>query len=172
MQPQPTDYPSFYQPYVEQVKEANTKTMLSKSLIELTTFLQSIPESKADFAYDEGKWTVKEVLQHCIDTERIFAYRALCHARGEQQHLPGFEQNAYADLAKVANRSLASLIEETILVRRTTVMLFQSFTEEDLLRIGFVGENLIKTFCWAYIVAGHFMHHQNILINKYNINQD
>ncbi|WP_346237335.1 DinB family protein [Niabella insulamsoli] len=169
MLPHSTDYPTFYQPYVKRVMEPDVKKMLSASLVDLQQFVKSICESAADQRYEPGKWSVKEVLQHCIDSERIFAYRALCHARGEQLRLPGFDQNAYASVMETGLRSLESLVNESVLVRQSTVTLFENFTEKDLLRTGFVGETSIKTFCWAYIIAGHFIHHQEILINRYHL---
>lgn len=169
MRPQPGDYPVFYDTYISLTTGADVQSLLSESLAGLEAFLYSIADNQSDFAYAEGKWTVKEVLQHCIDTERIFAYRALSHARGEQQSLPGFEQNDYAGIATVNHRTLSGLVEEFILVRRTTLLLFESFTREDLARTGTVNGNSIKTFCWGFIIEGHWLHHQRILKEKYHL---
>ncbi|WP_114788944.1 DinB family protein [Niabella yanshanensis] len=169
MRPQKADYPVFYDTYICLTTGADVQSVLSQSLNNLDSFLHSIPENRSNFAYAEGKWTVKEVVQHCIDTERIFAYRALSHARGEQQSLPGFEQNDYAATADVAQRSLTSLIEEFILVRRTTVLLFEGLLQADLERIGIINGQPIKTFCWGYIIEGHWLHHQRILKEKYSL---
>ena len=167
MRPQETDYPAFFQKYVALANGEDIKEILSRSQNDLEDFLNNIPQSKADYAYGNGKWTVKEVLQHCIDSERIFAYRALCHARGEQQPLPGFDQEEYATYIDVQNRSLNDLKTELLLIRQTTTLLFNSFSAADMERTGFIGENPIKAFCWGFIITGHFIHHQNILQSKY-----
>lgn len=167
MRPQPGDYPVFYDTYISLTKGDNVLSLLGQSIKSLEAFLYTLREEKADFAYAEGKWTVKNVLQHCIDTERIFAYRALAHARGEQQSLPGFEQNDYADAASVKHRTLLSLVEEFLWVRRTTLLLFESFTPEDMSRTGTVNKNPVKTFCWGFIIEGHWLHHQQILKARY-----
>ncbi len=167
MRPQSSDYPTFYNTYIVLAEGDNVNQVLRDSLLHLETALYSIPHNKADYAYAEDKWTIKQVLQHCIDTERIFAYRALCHARGEQQPLPGFEQNDYAAAADISHRSLEQLVSEFMLVRKTTVFLFESFTSQDLESTGFIGENPIKTGSWGYIIAGHWNHHWQILITKY-----
>lgn len=169
MRPQTGDYPVFYDTYISLTTGTDVRNVLSESLKNLDSFLYTIPENQSDFAYAEGKWTVKEVLQHCIDTERIFAYRALSHARGEQQSLPGFEQNDYAATAALAHRSLKSLVEEFILVRRTTLLLFEGLLQEDLERVGVVNSQPIKTFCWGFIIEGHWLHHQRILKEKYRL---
>lgn len=169
MRPQTGDYPVFYDTYISLTVGTDVQQVLSDSLKNLDNFLHSIPENKSDFAYAEGKWTVKEVLQHCIDTERIFAYRALSHARGEQQSLPGFEQNDYAATAAVTQKTLLSLIEEFILVRRTTLLLFEGLLQADLERVGIVNNQPVKTFCWGFIIEGHWLHHQRILKEKYDL---
>ncbi|MGE9310195.1 DinB family protein [Niabella sp. CJ426] len=169
MRPQTGDYPVFYDTYISLTTGADVQYLLSQSLKNLDDFLHSIPENLSDFAYAEGKWTVKEVVQHCIDTERIFAYRALSHARGERQSLPGFEQNDYAATVVVTQRSLTRLIEEFILVRRTTQLLFEGFLQADLERVGIINGQPIKTFCWGFIIEGHWLHHQRILKEKYHL---
>ncbi|MCH5721375.1 DinB family protein [Niabella hibiscisoli] len=169
MRPQTGDYPAFYDTYISLAAGTDVQSVLSRSLKSLEGFLHTIPDTLSDFAYAEGKWTVKEVLQHCIDTERIFAYRALSHARGEQQSLPGFEQDDYAATVAVNRRTLASLVEEFLLVRRTTLLLFEGLTREDLERTGIINRNPIKTLCWGFIIEGHWLHHQRILKEKYGL---
>ena len=115
MRPLPTDYTPFYETYVSLVKSDDIKQALSASLPEMESFLQSVPENKSDYAYAENKWTVKQVLQHTIDAERVFAYRAMCIARGENQSLPFFDENQYAENAAVQHRSLNGLKEEMLL---------------------------------------------------------
>ena len=111
MRPLPGDYSPFSETYVSLVTSDDIQATLPESYANLKNFLDSIPESKAEFAYAEGKWTVKEMLQHAIDTEKVFAYRAMCFARGEQQPLPGFDQDVYAANVDVSNRTLEDLKE-------------------------------------------------------------
>ncbi|MFT4094506.1 MAG: DinB family protein [Niabella sp.] len=128
-----------------------------------------IPESQADFAYTPGKWTVKQVLQHCIDTERIFSYRALCIARGEQQPLPGFDQDVYAQNADVNNKSLQFLKNEMILIRESSILLFTHFADTELNRMGTVSNYSTTVLALGFNIVGHWLHHYSILTEKYGI---
>ncbi|GAB3429256.1 DinB family protein [Niabella aquatica] len=169
MRPDSTQYPPYFEPYISKVKGNDIQSIMSQSLEKLKIFLCPIPELKAGFTYAPGKWTVKHVLQHCIDAERIFAYRALCIARGEQQHLPGFDQDLYVANANVENKSLQLLKDELLLVRQSTVMLFTHLTNAALDRTGTVGGNTITALALAFIIEGHWLHHQSILIDKYGL---
>lgn len=169
MRPSSSDYPSYFETYVSLVETGDVKAMLKDSLSIMEFFLQSIPFDKADHAYADGKWTVKEVLQHCIDTEKVFAYRAMCIARGEQQPLPGFDQNEYAGNADVSKRSLESLKEEMLLARKSTVMLFEYLRDEDLNRKGTASNNPVTVLALGYIIIGHWRHHEKLFKEKYGI---
>ncbi|MGC4235518.1 MAG: DinB family protein [Niabella sp.] len=169
MRPDSTQYPPYFEPYISKVEGDDIHSILSLSVESLKNFLSHIPEAKADFAYAPGKWTVKQVLQHCIDAERIFAYRALCIARGEIQPLPGFDEKLYAANAKVENRSLQSQKDEILLARQSSVVLFTHFTNAELDRTGTVGGNTINVSALGFLIAGHWLHHQGILINKYDL---
>ncbi len=164
-----TDYPQYFQPYVALSRIGDAKILLAASLPILEQTLRTIPNTKANYTYAPEKWTVKQVLQHCIDAERIFAYRALCHGRGELQPLPGFDEKEYAATADLKHRALESLIAEFIIVRKASIALFESLTHEDLNRIGVSGTEAIKTKSWAYIIIGHWVHHQNILKERYGL---
>jgi hypothetical protein len=130
-------------------------------------FLNSIPEEKGKYSYAADKWTINEVIEHIIDTERIFAYRALCIARGEKKILPGFEQDDYVRGAHSNNRKLSELIEEFRKVRTANLSLFKSFDEDDINSRGNVSDYQITVNAILYIVAGHANHHLNILRNRY-----
>ena len=136
----------------------------SKSLID---FITSIPEDKADYRYAEGKWTVKQLLQHLIDTERIFSYRALRFSRNDQTALAGFDEDAFAENAPVNHRSLQSLKDEFVAVRNATDLLLLSFTEEQLAMSGTASGNLANVNALCFIIFGHNVHHLNILKERY-----
>jgi hypothetical protein len=137
------------------------------ALTQAEQVLPRLPESKADHRYAEGKWTVKEKLQHVIDTERIMAYRALTIAREDTTPLPGFDENSYAQTANVAHRSLKDLGDELIAVRKTTLYLFRSFDQTAFGRIGQANKNPVSVLGLAYIIAGHQRHHFAILQERY-----
>ena len=167
MRPLPTDYAPFYETYVSLVKSDDIKQAFTESLPEMENFLQSVPENKSDHAYAENKWTVKQVLQHSIDAERVFAYRAMCIARGEEQSLPSFDENQYAENAAVEHRSLNGLKEEMILLRKATVALFENFTDSMLQVKGIASNKSITVLSLGYITVGHWLHHQRILAERY-----
>jgi exoribonuclease II len=167
MRPAENEYASFYQPYVARVKENDPILALEKSYEEIHHFMPLLPEARADFRYAEGKWSVKEMMQHLIDTERIMAYRALTIARGDQRELPGFNENAYADAANVEYRSLEELRNELQLVRKTTICLFGSFDEGALKRVGIANKYEVSVRALAYIIAGHQKHHFAVLRERY-----
>lgn len=169
MRPLTTDYAPFAATYVNQVPEDDIRLLFPDSLTSLDQFLDTIPEDKADYNYAPGKWTVKEVLQHCIDTERIFSYRALCIARGEQQALPGFDQDLYAGNVNVDDRPLDSLKEELSLVRVSTILLFESISEEALQNKGTASNHTVTPLALAYMIIGHWRHHQHNLETRYGL---
>lgn len=167
MRPLPSDYAPFYEPYVSLVKSDNIQQALSVSLPQMESFLSSIPENKSNYAYAENKWTVKQVLQHGIDSERVFAYRAMCIARGERQPLPSFDENQYAEKAPVQHRTLKGLTEELLLQRRSSILLFEHFTDEMLNAGGIASGKPITALSLGYITIGHWLHHQQILAERY-----
>lgn len=141
-------------------------TQLSEPLIQ---FVDKLPEEKANYAYAPGKWTVKEVLQHVIDMERVFAYRALCSARGETQELPGADQNAYFQFQRSARRAFGDIKEEFNAMRYDHNILFRSFDAQALAsRVSVLGH---ATSCKSYIYGtfGHILHHKKVLIERYGI---
>jgi len=167
MRPSTNDYGAFYQTYINYTTSANLLQLLNESLFEITSFIAAVPESKASYAYAEGKWTLKELLQHCIDTERIMTYRALSIARGDKQSLPGFDENAYSAASNANTRPWDDLVEEMLLVRKTTILLFKSFTEGQLQQRGFANNHAINCNALGYITVGHFKHHERIVKERY-----
>ena len=130
-------------------------------------FLQSIPADKRDYRYDEGKWTIKEVLLHILDAERIFAYRALCIARKDKTSLPSFDENLYADNSKADQRDWDELIEEFRLVRQSNGIMFASFDNEQLETSGIASNKSIYVLAIGFILVGHITHHIRIIKERY-----
>jgi len=165
--PQKGEYGSFFKRYIDYPVGDNAVEVLRESLHPLEQFLLGIPGEKAHYAYGPGKWTINQLLQHIIDAERVFAYRAMCISRGEQQPLPGFDENTYADNATAYDRRLSDLIEELLLVRKSTILLYQYISEEGLMRMGTASNHPINANAIAFIVVGHVMHHQKIINERY-----
>jgi uncharacterized damage-inducible protein DinB len=130
-------------------------------------FILSLPEAKLMYRYAAGKWTIKETLVHIMDTERIFAYRALRFSRNDTTALPGYEQNDYVPYSKANERTLADIFREYGAVREATLSLFESFGEEDLLRKGIANGNPASVRALAYQIAGHELHHMKIIKERY-----
>lgn len=165
--PNPNDYPPFYETYIKLVSNDPIKHIFNESFLEFKEFVYKIPDSKENFKYELNKWSTKQVFQHIIDTERIFNFRALCFARGENQSIPGFDENEYALLADVDNRNLNELKEELILVRNSSILLFESFNMKMLQRKGLANNTEITVNALGYCIIGHSLHHFNILKERY-----
>ncbi len=159
--------PPFYRNYVAHVETLDMLEALSTSADALQLVLDKIPEDKGVYRYAPGKWTVKELLCHMMDAERIFAYRALRFARKDSTPLAGFEENDYATQANAHARSIQQLAEEMKRLRISTIDLFTSFTAEMLSRKGTANNNLVSVVNLGYIIAGHETHHRNVLIERY-----
>jgi len=165
--PSSTDYYVFYDNYVETAKGESVTELLASYSAMLNDFVTHLPEAKADYKYADGKWTVKELLQHMIDAERIFAYRALRIARKDTTPLPGFDENSYAANVDVSERSFQSLKEEFIAVRKSTDLLLQSFNEAQLQQVGTASNHSITVNAICFIIFGHILHHKRILEERY-----
>ena len=165
--PSPANYPSYFQRYISLVPEEDLQTAFKNQLPIISGFLQSITEEKSNHTYAPGKWTIKELLQHMTDTERIFAYRSLCFARKEQASLPGFDENEYAANSNANIRSWKDLTDEFLLVRKTTEILFSSFTEAALLNSGTANNNPATAASMGFTAIGHVYHHKKILEERY-----
>ena len=157
----------YYFRYINVVKGDDVIKALEKSTKDFKNFLDKIPKKKIDFAYAEGKWTIREMLQHIIDAERVFAYRALSFSRKDPAQLPGFEENDWAVTARMAKRKWSDLVKEFAAVRKSTEYLFKSFNQEQLLAGGVASSNKINTLALGYICSGHIIHHMNIIKERY-----
>lgn len=165
--PSLTSYAAYFQHYVDQVPENDLIPAFKNQTAGIQEFLSSITEEKSAYAYAEGKWSIKELLQHVIDTERIFSYRALCFARGEKINLPGFEENEYAANSHANSRTWISLIHEFVAVRKATELLFESFSEDVVNNAGLSNNNPNTVASLGFITVGHYYHHKKILMERY-----
>lgn len=165
--PSDNDYAPFYAGYIKHIEGDDIIKFLNDQLIEDGKLFDSISEEKASYSYTKGKWTIKEVVGHLIDVERVMAYRALCIARGEKQSLPGFEQDDYVANGKFNNRTLKNLTEELRLVRESNLAMFKNFDEEMLDRRGVANNFEVTALSFLFIIAGHEMHHMKILKERY-----
>lgn len=161
-----TEYAPYYHTYVQTVGE-DVFENLNQQLLSIPEFIKRIPAQKEDYAYAPGKWTVKEVFGHIIDTERIMAYRALRIARADETPLPGFEENDYVTNAHYHERSMESLAAEFELVRKSNLFLFESFNDEELSRMGTASGKDVSVRALLFIVTGHVNHHKRILEERY-----
>ena len=165
--PQAGEYVSYYEKYVSLVPGEGILTTLQKQSPETVALLSDRKEAEGNLRYAPGKWSVKEVLGHVIDAERVFAYRAMRIARNDKTPLEGFEQDDYVKYGAFSQCSLAALVEEFVSVRNATLTLFRGFEEEAWLRRGVANKNEVSVRALAYIIAGHELHHRRILREKY-----
>ncbi len=169
MRPRTGDNNPYYDRYISLIGDDDIIEVLEEQRKKSEKFLKTFTEKQGNYSYADGKWTMKEVLGHVIDTEKIMAYRALAFARGEKQSLPGFEQDDYVAESNFNNRSLADLINEFLTVRDSNIILFKSFDEEILNRRGIASESEVTVLALIYIIAGHEKHHMKILREKYGL---
>jgi uncharacterized damage-inducible protein DinB len=165
--PEPDEHLPYYARYVELVPDGDVVDRLERQLEETLTLVSAFGEQRAGHRYAPGKWSVREVVGHVVDTERIFTYRALAAARGETTPLPGFDENAYVAAADFDARTLNSLLGELTVVRRATLTFFRNLGDPALLRRVSANGAPITPRAIAWIVAGHERHHRNILRERY-----
>ena len=165
--PQTGEYAPFYAGYVASVPDGDLLAVLEQQREETIELLGAVPEEKSLHRYAPGKWTIREVLGHVIDAERVFTYRALTFARGDAGPLPSFDENAWATTSKAGSRSMQQLLAEYRTVRAATLALFRSFSETEFARSGVASKNPVTVRALAYIVAGHERHHLKILRERY-----
>lgn len=161
------EYNSYYKLYIDKVGELDLVEGLKQNGDAVILFLESLSEEKYDFAYTEGKWTIKELIQHVIDTERVFTYRALSFSRKESIALPGYDENEYALTSDANKRSKQSLLKEYKVLRLATVALFESFTGDMLRQIGHASNSDISVRALGFILIGHENHHCQIIKERY-----
>jgi uncharacterized damage-inducible protein DinB len=161
------EYSKFNAIYIQAVGNVDMIEELEICLHDFIRFVQNIPLDKFDYRYAEGKWTIKDIIQHIIDTERIFTYRALRISRNDKTPLPGFEENDYVANTNANGRSIQDLLAELSAVRQATLYLFKSFSWEQLERIGTASNNEISVRAIGFILIGHQKHHQKVFQERY-----
>lgn len=167
--PGPDEIPSHYVGYIHRVPESDPVIVLAAQIEETAALLRPLAEADAMYRYEHGKWSVKEVVGHLADVERIMAYRALRIARGDQTPLPSFDENAYVPLAKFDTRSLVDLVGELRTVRTATLALFRTFDADSWRRRGTASGKPVSVRALAYMIPGHERHHTEILKTRYGV---
>ncbi len=166
-QPAVTEYPPYYEPYIKAVKENDLLDALRNNLEAFNQLINDIPLEKGDYRYAAGKWSVKEVLIHVTDVERIFAYRALTFARNDKNELFGFDENAYVPYYHANKRTIFSIDDEFESLRNANIALFKSFDEETLNRTGMANRSMMSVRSVGFILAGHAAHHLKVIRERY-----
>jgi len=157
-----------FQGYVDKAPGVDLYAAFDLAISRAKVYARGVRPDREDHRYAEGKWTIKEVFQHLNDTERILSYRALRFARNDATELAGFEENDYVPAAEVGRRPLSDLLDEHELIRKSTLALFRSFTPEMLLRTGIANGRRISVRALGWSMAGHAMHHLDILEQRYS----
>lgn len=165
--PEKNEYAEYYERYISLVSENDIVAVLEKQHNELLEFFEKLDEEKSLYAYAEGKWSIKEVIGHLTDGERIFAYRALRISRADKTPIEGFEQDGYIENSNFNNASLSDLTDELLLNRKANLIFFKNLTDEAWLRTGTASGNPVSVRALAFMMAGHIRHHLNILNERY-----
>lgn len=165
--PKPEETLAYYHRYINLVADGNIIDILAKNHAITQAKIKNIPTEKAEYRYAEGKWSIKEVLIHIIDTERVMAYRALRFVRNDKTNIPGFDENTYAPESNAANRTLEDIAEEFQAVRNATIAMFKHFSTEMMDRTGTANGAICSVRGLVYIIAGHELHHWNVLEERY-----
>ncbi|MGQ0542071.1 MAG: DinB family protein [Blastocatellia bacterium] len=165
--PDKAEYDAYYERYISLVTENDLTELLSRQPEELRSIFGEMPEERGVFYYAEGKWTIKEVLSHLIDGERIFAYRILRISRGDETPIEGFEQEGYIENSNANGRAFANLLDEFDLQRRSNILLLTNLSDEGTRRMGNASGLPVSVRALSFIMAGHIRHHINILKDRY-----
>jgi uncharacterized damage-inducible protein DinB len=171
LRPEKSEYNSYYVPYVNLVREGDIVAILSESADDTIKLLNAITENQGLYTYGPGKWSIKEVIGHITDTERIMNYRILCIARGEEASLPGFDENSYVQMANFNSQSVQELLENYSAVRHATIQLLKGLDNNAWVRKGTANHSEVTVRAIAYIIAGHELHHRQVIVERY-INSD
>jgi uncharacterized damage-inducible protein DinB len=164
-----SDYPEYFAHYINLVENDDVVLAMKLNLSELVSFLEKIPAEKHNFKYQENKWTIKDVVRHIIDTERVFVYRALRFARFDATELAGFDENNYASNVDTTRILMLDLIEELVFLRKSSIKLFESFSDKMLSNKGIASGKQMSVLAAGFVISGHAIHHTNVLKEKYLI---
>jgi len=165
---QKIEYPVYFKTYIDTLKkDRGLLEQLEDSLELFEQILYELDEDKYEYRYQEGKWTIKEVVQHLIDVERVFVYRALRFSRKDKKSLAGFEENSYVDNYAINRREFNTLLDEFCLLRRSTILMFQDFDKDVMDLQGEVDGNIFSVRALGYICSGHVLHHLKVITERY-----
>jgi len=168
-QPLDTEYAPYYQGYIGHVTEQEILPVLRSQLDALDVLLGRVTPEHETYRYAEGKWSIREIVGHLIDAERVFGHRAFCIARGEKQNLPGFDQNDYMLTAPYDRIDLEDLLSELRLVRLSNIAMLRTLDGEAWVRMGTANDNQVSVRALAFIIAGHARHHMEVLRERYEL---
>lgn len=167
--PEANDYAEFYAGYIAEVPEEDVLSALQEQSSVTQKIFASLDESRASHRYAPEKWSVKEVMGHLADAERVFGYRALAIARGETQSLPGYDENSYVETARFDDWRIGDLAEQYALLRRANIVFFRNLPEDAWNRRGIANETGVTVRAIAYSIVGHERHHLGVLRERYRI---
>ena len=162
-----SEYHAYYGPYIKALEDLTLLDILNQSREVLSAFVQEIPEEKFKFSYAQGKWSIAEVLVHLCDAERVFQYRALRFARNDKTELQGFDQDLYVPESRANDRSKEDILDELLAVRSSSIRLFSSFNDNELLRLGSANGAEMSVRALGFVICGHQAHHFKIIRERY-----
>ena len=167
--PDSSEYADFYKPYIDILPDDDKKLVqqLESSLVLAMNLFGHISEEKGSYRYASGKWSIKELLQHLIDSERVFTYRALRFARSDEKDLLGFDENLYVETCRADERTMPALLEEFGHLRKSNILMFGSLDEAALRRKGSVDNNQLSVRALGFICCGHLLHHLKVIQERY-----
>jgi len=167
LKPETSEYNPYYEKYISLIEEGELLNALERQPSELRSLLNGLDEEKGKYAYADGKWSIKEVLSHLIDGERIFGYRVLRISRGDETPIEGFEQDGYIENSHANERSFEDLLEELSLQRNANLRMLKNLREDGWKRLGTASQSPVSVRALGFIMAGHVRHHINILKAQY-----
>lgn len=170
--PTPAEYASFYEPYIASLPEGNILDLMRAQKHDLSRLPGAVHPDRETFAYAPGKWTIRQVVGHLCDAERIFGYRALRISRGDQTPLPGFDENAYVANSSSASTPLEELVEELCLLREANLHLFTHLDTPAWQQVGMANAHRVSVRALCFIIVGHANHHLNLLRDRYEVHSE
>jgi hypothetical protein len=167
--PVENEFAPYYMRYISLVPEDDLLSVLQNQLADLTLFAAAVAPEYEKYCYAPGKWSLREVVGHLIDSERVFGYRAFCISRGDTALLAIFDENLYVAMSRYDERPLPDLVLEFELIRRSNLLFLAQLTDDAWKRMGSVGNNPVSVRALAFIMAGHVRHHLNIMLERYSV---